>query len=184
MSQQYDYPLPPPPPSPRAGGTSPSAGSFSRHSGSVEVAHGDSHGQGHSPVSVHLPSITTTFLHEQGSLASQASTPVTETHLSPHFSYNSPRGPTGVNPPNSNGSNSSASPRVPVMEPYNPRQWGFRGQVSGSQMVFQQRFATVPARTTHVTGMEGMLSSFSTSFNQVVMTPSEDSAANTIDVLC
>ena len=41
------------------------------------------------------------------------------------------------------------------MEPYNPQQW--RGQVSGSQMVFQQRANAGPSSTREVTGMEGAL---------------------------
>ncbi|KXT12847.1 hypothetical protein AC579_7606 [Pseudocercospora musae] len=40
------------------------------------------------------------------------------------------------------------------MEPYNPRQWSNRAQVSGSQMLFQQRHPTMPPSTSHITGME------------------------------
>lgn len=39
------------------------------------------------------------------------------------------------------------------MEPYNPQQW--RGQASGTQMVFQQRGNAGPSSTREVTGMEG-----------------------------
>lgn len=161
MSQQYDYSKPPPPPSPRPGGSSPGARSVPSPPASAEaagLATGSVHGQRSRPVSAHLPAITTAFLAEQGAFASQILTPVsgTQSYLSPHFLHSS-RTPSGLNPnPQSQSPGALAtSPGAPTMEPYNPRQWSNRGQVSGSQMVFQQRHATVPASTAQITGMEG-----------------------------
>ncbi|KAI5356858.1 hypothetical protein Slin15195_G052440 [Septoria linicola] len=147
---QYEYPPPP-------AGSSPSAGSFSSAPASVGVAHGGTHGQ-RSP---YLPSITTQFLGQQAVPASQASTPVSANHLSPHFSYNSPRTPSGLNtqvPSGLTPSTSGPPPRTPSMEPYNPQQWRNRGQVSGSQMVFQ-RHANMPMSTANATGMEAAMPS-------------------------
>lgn len=159
MSQQYEYPLPPPPPSPRHGSTSPGAGPYPSASASASAGFESgpgSHGQ--QSRSAQLPSIRTAFLSPQGAISSQASTPVTGARLSPGvFPYTpatssalNPRTPGGLVPP----SPAVNSPRSPTMEPYNPRQWSSRGQVSGSQMVFQQRQSTVPS--SQVTGMEGV----------------------------
>lgn len=43
------------------------------------------------------------------------------------------------------------------MEPYDPRQWSSRGQVSGAQMVFQHRASAGTMGTREATGMEGAL---------------------------
>lgn len=43
------------------------------------------------------------------------------------------------------------------MEPYDPRQWSNRGQVSGAQMVFQHRGSAGAIGTREATGMEGSL---------------------------
>lgn len=175
MSQQhydYDYPLPPPPPSPRASGsTSPLTASLPHTPASAGYVPGATSGGRSRPVSAHLPVISTAFLSEQGALASNASTPVSGSHLSPHFLH-APRTPSALNPQSPGGLSPhrpgglvppppGGPPRSPAvaMEPYNPRQWqNSRGQVSGSQMVFQQRHAVVG--TTQVTGMEGLLSNF------------------------
>lgn len=149
---QYEYPPPP-------GGTSPSAGSFPSPPGSAGVA-GVTHGSTHGQRSPYLPSITTQFLGQPGVSASQNSTPVSANHLSPHFSYNSPRTPGGLNTHVLTPSSTGPPARTPSMEPYNPQQWRSRGQVSGSQMVFQQRHATMPGTTVNATGMEGMLVHF------------------------
>lgn len=157
MNQQYDYPLPPPPPSPRSGGTSNRAGPVS---GSIELLADAGFVSGNlpGPVSAVLPSITTTFLSPQGACSSQASTSVSGTRLSPgRFPY-APGTPGGLNPQIPGGLaplQPPATPRSPSMEPYNPRQWS-RGQVSGSQMVFQQRHSTMLASTAQLTGQEGM----------------------------
>lgn len=165
MSQQYEYPLPPPPPSPRHSSSSPGAGPYPSASGSASAGSsfgGGSHGQQSSrPVSsAQLPSITTAFLGRQGPITSQASTPVSTTHLSPGVFPYAPATPSALNPRTPGGlvppSPAVNSPRSPAMEPYNPRQWSSRGHVSGSQMVFQQRQSTGPTSTNQVTGMEGV----------------------------
>jgi hypothetical protein len=120
------------------------------------------------PISRLLPSITTSFSPggQAGSLPqSQAATPVHGPHLSPGLSVSyGPATPSTLNPQTTSNFPRSiphsqptpgSSPRT--MEPYNPRQWT-RSQVSGSQMVFQQRQSTMPASTHNVTGMEGTLS--------------------------
>jgi hypothetical protein len=117
------------------------------------------------PTSGLLSPLNTSFLHggQGASLPqSQASTPVYGSHLSPGLpvSY-SPRTPSALNPQTPSGL-APLPPHHPppgsppsTMEPYNPRQWN-RGQVSGSQMVYQQRHSAMPVSTAHVTGMEGM----------------------------
>lgn len=141
MSQQYDYSYPPPPPTPNSyGPAGPQPGHIQR--------------AGSAPG--HPPSITTAF-HGAGT-QSLVSTPVYGSHLSPGVPHSySPRTPSALNPQTS-GAPLPPSPQsgTPAMEPYNPRQWNNnRGQVSGSQMVFQQRHSNAPLNTTHVTGMEG-----------------------------
>ncbi|KAK5174238.1 uncharacterized protein LTR77_001318 [Saxophila tyrrhenica] len=72
----------------------------------------------------------------------------------------SPATPSALNPhsPGGLGPNSTVSART--MEPYNPRQWSNRGgQVSGTQMLFQQRSSNVPPSTRDVSGMEGAMPS-------------------------
>lgn len=155
MSQQYDYPYPPPPPAPNSYG---SAGSQSGHIQRTGTA-------------PEQPSATTTALFAG---QSQASTPIYGSQPSsgvPH-SY-SPRTPSALNPQIPGGllppsPQAGSGPRTPAMEPYNPRQWNnSRGQVSGSQMVFQQRHSNASLNTTHVTGMEGKCSLRSRSFCNV-----------------
>ncbi|PPJ51169.1 hypothetical protein CBER1_08539 [Cercospora berteroae] len=151
---QYEYPPPPGPP----GGNPGSAGPFPSPPASFGVVPGRTHGQ-RSP---YVPSITTQFLGSQGGTASQASTPASANHLSPHFAYNTPRTPSGLNNQIHGGltpSTPGAPPRSPSMEPYNPQQWRNRGQVSGSQMVFQQRHGAMPMSTTNITGMEAAMPS-------------------------
>lgn len=151
---QYEYPPPPGGPSPSAGPlSSPPETTGSGSAGVARVTHGRTDGQ-RSP---YLPSITTQFLGHQTVPVSQASTPVSANHLSPHFSYNSPRSSAGLNTHVLTSSPPGAPARTPSMEPYNPQQWRSRGQVSGSQMVFQQRHATMLGGTVNTTGMEGEL---------------------------
>lgn len=166
MSQQYDCPLPPPPPSPRSGGTSTRAGSVSGSVAPQADARSVSenlHVHRTRPVSAVLPSITTTCLSPQGVYSSQASTPVSGNRLSPGIFPYAPGTPSGLNPQTPGGlvppPPPPATPRSPNMEPYNPLQWS-RGQVSGSQMVFQQRHSTMPPSTMQLIGQEGMLVSF------------------------
>lgn len=147
MSQQqqhYDYDYPPPPtprpPSanaPNAGGSSSSAGPAGRNR----------------PVSAHLPSISTTFLSPAGPY-SATPTSGTQHQQQQQQQQHIPYTPSALNPTR------STAPQTPVMEPYNPRQWSNRGQVSGSQMVFQQRQGNMPVSTGQMTGMEGVLLSF------------------------
>lgn len=159
MSQHYEYPLPPPPPSPRHGSTSPGAGLYSNASGSA-LGEGSYGQQSSPPVSnAQLPSITTTFLSRQGLGNPEVSTPVSAARLSPGVFPYAPATPSALNPRTPGGlvppSPAINSPRSPAMEPYNPRQWSSRSQMSGSQMVFQQRQSSGPASSSQVTGMEG-----------------------------
>lgn len=164
MSQQYnnhDYPLPPPPRSPRHHASLQAGGSVPNTPGSAGPVPRVLNLQRDRPVSAHLPFITTTFLEGQGGgYPSQASTPISGALLTPaaHLPYSpaahaalNPHTPGGLPPPPR-----GASPGHSAMEPYNPRQWGHRTQVSGSQMVFQQRQSQTPANTTQMTGMEGV----------------------------
>lgn len=149
MSQQYDYSYPPPPP------TSTSAVAY----GPAGPQPGHTQRTGSAPG--HPASITTAFHAGQP----QVSPPIYGSHLSSGLSHQySPRTPSALNPQTPGGlltpsSQPGSALRTPTMEPYNPRQWNNnRGQVSGSQMVFQQRHSNVPLNTAHVTGMEGTYS--------------------------
>jgi len=139
MNQQQHDNLPPPPPrSPNV--ISPNGSPFAA--------------QHRRPVSMIVqqrPSLTTNIARTLGA-------PHSAHTLAPPGPHPfSPATPSALNPHSPGGglSPSSASPRT--MEPYNPRQWSHRGgQVSGTQMVFQQRSSMTPS-TREVTGMEGML---------------------------
>ena len=141
MNQQYEYPPPPPQRSP--GAHAPSGGSFPDRR----------------PVPVQPPSITTNIAR---TLAGPGQTPISATTLGPSGQYSlSPNTPATYSPRSPSGLaqqlSPSTSPRTSTMEPYNPRQWSNRGQVSGAQMVFQQRASAAPPSTRNVTGMEGTL---------------------------
>lgn len=161
MNQHNGCSLPPPPPSPRAlaGTSSQAGGTVSSQAGVPDNASGGVYPQRSRPVSTYLPSISTSFLNVQGAGPSQASTPVSAARTLPvgHNLY-SPATPSAVNRRTPGGLAAPPPPgsstRVPAMEPYNPRQWS-RNQVSGSQMVFQQRQSIMPASTSQITGMEG-----------------------------
>ena len=147
MSQQYEFPPPPPPRSP-----------------AVHAATGASFPhQWRRPVSGHQPpSITTNLVR---TFAGTAQTPASGATLgapTPFSAYSpstpvalDPRTSSALVPPGSQPASQVVSPRSPAMEPYNPRQWSNRGQVSGTQMVFQQRASVVPRTTQNATGMEG-----------------------------
>lgn len=150
MSQQYDYQYPPPPPSPPSyGPAGPQTGHVHRTGSAPEQP---------LPIAAALP----------GSHQSQISTPIYGSYLSSGGTHSySPRTPSALNYQTTAGllppsPQPGVSPRTAAMEPYNPRQWNNnRGQVSGSQMVFQQRHSNAPLNTAHVTGMEGMSSQIS-----------------------
>lgn len=139
MNQQYDFPPPPPPRSP--GVSAPGSASFLDRR----------------PPPVQPPSLTTNLVR---TLAGSSQAPISATTsrtcgrcspspntTSPYF----PRSPGTTVPTGSGGT----SPRTATME-YNPRQWSNRGgQISGSQMVFQQRANARPPGTQEITGMEG-----------------------------
>lgn len=151
MSQQYEN-LPPPPP-PRSPGTGVPGGSSP---------------EGRRSVPGRPLSITTNIAR---TLAVPSQTPSTATALSPsgprpyHPHPYSPNTSSSLNPsprsvvqPGSQG----ASPRPSIMESYNPRQWNQR-QVSGSQMIFNQR-GSVTMR--EASGMEGTLNAHLTSLGR------------------
>jgi hypothetical protein len=164
MSQYHDSPGPHPNPNPHPPPPPPSASSHNAAyvpstPASVAVAQGDLHGYRNRPAPQHLPSIRTACSTDDAYIPSPPSTAVSVTHLSPHFAYNSPRTPSGLNPQSSAAQAPTpplTSPRTPEMEAYNPRQWSSRnGPVSGSQMVFQQRHGSRLSNTSQHTGMEG-----------------------------
>ena len=137
MNQQYEYPPPPPQRSP--GASAPGSGSFPDRR------------------PIQPPSITTNIAR---TLAGSSQTPISATTFRPGGHYglspNSPAPYSGVSPRTLVPPPPQASsPRSPNMEPYNPQQW--RGQASGTQMVFQQRANVGPPSTREVTGMEGAL---------------------------
>jgi hypothetical protein len=139
MNQQYDYP--PPPPQRSAGASAPGSASFPDRR------------------PIQPPSITTNIAR---TLAGSSQTPISATTFRPGgqhgLSPSSPAPYSGVSPrtllPPPPQASSPRSPNA-TMEPYNPQQWGNRGQVSGTQMVFQQRQNVGPPNTRDVTGMEG-----------------------------
>lgn len=143
MNQQYDYDYPPPPPqrSPAATATAPgSAASFPDRR------------------PVQPPSTTTNTVAR--ALAGSSQTPISATTFRPGgqhgLSPHSPAAPySGVSPRTLLPPPSQVSSPNTSMEPYNPQQWSNRGQVSGTQMVFQQRNVGPPS-TRDVTGMEGV----------------------------
>ena len=140
MNQQYGS-LPPPPPTPAFNNVH-NAGPFpQRQPPSIVTNLARSlGGSSQTPTSAMSAVSGTTFA--PGTPPSYA--PSTPSALNP-------RTPSALAPPGSQ----SASPRNSlVMEPYNPRQWSSRGQVSGTQMVFQQRAPSVPQSSRDATGME------------------------------
>lgn len=143
MNQQYEYPPPPPQRSP--GAHAPTGGSFTDRR----------------PVPIQPPSITTNIAR---TLGGTGQTPISAStwgtggshSLSPNTTAPYvPRSPSALAQQVAQSSSPSVSPRVSTMEPYNPRQWSNRAQVSGAQMVFQQRANAAPPDTRDITGMEG-----------------------------
>ena len=136
MNQQYEYPPPPPQRSP--GVYAPSAASF----------------LGRRPVPVQPPSITTNIAR---SLAGSAQTPISSTSWGSGGTYVlTSNSPASYHPRSPSALAAQVSQNTsPIMEPYNPRQWSSRGQVSGTGMVFQQRANAMPQSTREITGMEG-----------------------------
>ena len=141
MNQQYEYPPPPPPPT--SGPRSPDGTAISQR-------------QRQGPAQ--RPSITTNVVRPPATSSQiPASAPVytfasgTPLHYTPNTpSPLNPRTPGTLAPPPS-----AVSPGTSIMQPYNPGQWNGRSQVSGSQMVFQQRAGSTPVNTRDATGMEG-----------------------------
>ena len=134
---QHDY-YPPPPPTP--GGRSPNSASFPYRQRALLGQTANSSSVVRSPgANVHVAISATTF---------SASTPPLYTPSAP--SPLNPRTPAALSPPSS-----ATSPGAASMQPYNPGQWSGRAQVSGSQMVFQQRTGGGPVNTREATGMEG-----------------------------
>ena len=130
MNQQHDFPPPPPP--------------------STSAVYAPSHPSGQAP---QRPSIATNIVRAFGG---SSQTPASGTSYTP-FNI-SPNTPTTFTPrtPSALGPHSAVSPRTQGMEPYDPRQWSGRGQVSGAQMVFQQRASAGQMGTREATGMEGL----------------------------
>ncbi|CAK4032286.1 (R,R)-butanediol dehydrogenase [Lecanosticta acicola] len=135
MSQHYAYPPPPASRLATAGSSSSSSGPSGRNR----------------PVSARLPSISTASLTPPGPYSSTPPSATQQQQQQQHLPYT----PSALNPRTTDG----LPPQTPVMEPYNPRQWSSRGHVSGSQMLFQQRQANVPANAAQMTGMEAAMPS-------------------------
>ncbi len=142
MSQQYEYPPPPPPPT--SSNNVPTITPLPRR-------------QRITPAQP--PSITTNLA--RATLGTPSHTPISATSFGSGTTFSltpttpnvfSQRGSATLAPPSS-----GISPRTMVMEPYDPRQWGSRGQVSGTQRVFQQRANGVSIGARESSGMEGKL---------------------------
>lgn len=134
MNQQTGYPLPPPPPTP--GVNSPTGPVMSERQ---------------------RPSIATNLVR---TLGNPSQTPVSSSSYGPATPWTlTPGTPSPLNPrtPSALAPPSAVSPRTTTMEPYDPRQWSNRGQVSGTQMVFQNRGSAAFTGTREATGMEGLL---------------------------
>ena len=95
-------------------------------------------------------SISTNLVRSLGATSQTPASANTFVAGSPYSS--SPNTPSGLYPRGTPSGSRATSPRTATME-YDPRQWTGRGQVSGTQMVFQQR-ANVGTRD--ATGMEGL----------------------------
>ena len=145
MSYQGQQYIPPPPP--------PSPGFY--------ATNGASFPPGRRPAPAQPPTITTNLVNVR-STDQQSPVPTSAATLGSGSPYRySPGTPITLNSrPQSTlglpGSQQSASPRSPRMEPYNPRQWSNSGQAV--QMSYQQRGSTsspMPRSTQTATGMEG-----------------------------